>query len=178
MALSVSVGLSKKVGLPAYGSLGASCHVEFELDGGFPPDNHEAFLAQVRQAYAACTQAVEEQLAQPPALSAAAALPTGPVNGVEHANGHANGYRRHAGTGQYRGNGSGGPRPATVNQLRALHAIAGRQGVDLVGLLQERFGLEQPEALSIRAASQLIEELQSAGAGNQRWRGRPATAAA
>src|SRR5687767_219737 len=33
MPLTLNVGLTKKMGLPDYGSLGASCHVEVELDG-------------------------------------------------------------------------------------------------------------------------------------------------
>mgnify|MGYP003351377640 CR=1 FL=1 len=33
MGVKLSVGLQKKVGLPEFGSLGASCHVEFEIVG-------------------------------------------------------------------------------------------------------------------------------------------------
>ncbi len=32
MAVKVSCGLQKKIGQPDYGSLGASCQVEFEID--------------------------------------------------------------------------------------------------------------------------------------------------
>ena len=31
MAMKISVGLQKKVGQPNFGSLGASCHVVFEI---------------------------------------------------------------------------------------------------------------------------------------------------
>jgi len=33
MPTKVSAGLSKKQGLPDYRSIGASCHVELEVDG-------------------------------------------------------------------------------------------------------------------------------------------------
>ena len=33
MALKLNVGLAKKVGMPDYGSVCASCYVESELDG-------------------------------------------------------------------------------------------------------------------------------------------------
>ena len=35
MPVRINVGLTKKVGQENFGSLGSSCHVEFELDGGY-----------------------------------------------------------------------------------------------------------------------------------------------
>ena len=57
MPVKVNIGLSKKVGLPDYGSLGASAHVEFELDGGYDNGSTDKFQDAVRRAYAACRQA-------------------------------------------------------------------------------------------------------------------------
>ena len=34
MPMRLLAGISKKMGLPNYGSLGATCHVEVELDAG------------------------------------------------------------------------------------------------------------------------------------------------
>ena len=63
MPVKVNIGLSKKVGLPDYGSLGASAHVEFELDGGYDNGSTERFQDAVRRAYVACRAAVEAELA-------------------------------------------------------------------------------------------------------------------
>jgi hypothetical protein len=53
------------------------------------------------------------------------------------------------------------PRPATASQVKAIRAIAARRKIDLVGLLRERFGLSTADALGIRQASALIDELKS-----------------
>ena len=64
MALTVSVGLSKKMGLPNYGSLGASCNVQFELDASLLQTDPAALQQQVRNSYSACAQAVNDELAR------------------------------------------------------------------------------------------------------------------
>src|ERR1700723_1435648 len=64
MPLTVNVGYSQKLGRPDFGSVGASCHVECELDGQLAFDDPEQFQSKVRELYTACAQAVEEQLSQ------------------------------------------------------------------------------------------------------------------
>ncbi len=136
MAVKLSVGLQQKVGQPDYGSLGASCHLEFEIDRSLLESDRDGFQQQVRSAFAACQQSVNDQLAQP-------ANPPAP-NGNGHSNGHQD--RPAAGT-------------ATQSQVRAIFAIARRQQVDPATVARERFNVERPEDLSIREASSLIDEL-------------------
>jgi hypothetical protein len=62
MPLKIQVGISKKVGLPDYGSLGASCSMEVELDQSFNSGDTGALQQQLRQVYRACRQAVEVEL--------------------------------------------------------------------------------------------------------------------
>ena len=159
MPLTLNVGVSKKIGQPDYGSLGASCHVEVELDAGLLCGDSELLQQRVRQAYAACGQAVNDELAR---------HQHGPtqVNSTpgSRSNGHAgntNGANANGGSSNGRPARRDGPRPATVSQVRALNAIAERQQFDLAKFLADRFQVQTADQLSIREASDLIDELKS-----------------
>lgn len=76
MPLKLNVGLTKKVGLPNYGSLGASCHLELELSASLLHDDLDGFHKQVKSAFVACAQAVNDELTRcQPTTSPQPALP-------------------------------------------------------------------------------------------------------
>ena len=149
MAAKLSVGLQKKVGLPNYGSMGASCHVEFEVDPAWIDTDPDRFRRKVHQAYDACHQAVQERLAREKNDGFSNPDLRNPPNaesaGRETAS-DSRPQRRHTGS-------------ATQNQLRAIFALARRQRIDPHRLASERFDVDRPEELSIREASTLIDEL-------------------
>lgn len=64
MSLVLNVGISKKLGLPDYGAIGAVCNVTIELDAAMLTDDVDGFHRHVRDAYAACAQAVDGELAR------------------------------------------------------------------------------------------------------------------
>ena len=61
MAIKINVGVSKKIGLPDYGSAGGHCNIEIEADNSIL-DNAEQFLQRVKDAYEVARQSVEEEL--------------------------------------------------------------------------------------------------------------------
>src|SRR5262245_30062276 len=78
MPLRLNVGVSRKIGLPEYSSAGASCHIELELEARLLESDLPGFHAQVRDAYLAAHQAVDDELARlqgqdPPACERATA---------------------------------------------------------------------------------------------------------
>lgn len=64
MPLTLQIGLTKKLGLPDYGSVGAMCNVSVELDGSLLHDDLEGSHRHVHNAYVACSQAVNDELAR------------------------------------------------------------------------------------------------------------------
>lgn len=157
MPLKLHVGVSRKVSLPDYGSVGASLSVEVEVDSTLLERDLDGFHARVRDVYVAAHQAVDDELVR---LQGPVGIPREPSNSPPRPapNGHAGGDgptdRPVAGRSRPR-------RPATENQVRAIRSIASRQHADLDGLLRE-YGVDRPEGLSIRQASELIDALKTA----------------
>jgi len=167
MPMRIKVGLAKKVGQPDFGSLGASCDIELELDGSLLFNDLEGLQQKIQSAYVACRQAVNDELAgqrraAEPLLSDANAGTNGhsqpAINGKQAQHPSENGTNRT--NGQRNGQATSGKhRAATTSQVRALHAIATRQGFNLTERLRERFGLFRAEDLSISEASRMIDDL-------------------
>jgi hypothetical protein len=146
MPTKLSIGFSKKIGTPHYGSLGASCSVEVEIDNGCLQGNADMFRRAAQTAFQNCRDAVEDQLAHSKA-------PTNGTNGVASpspAYATRNGHHTRVSN-----------RRATTSQVRAIRAIAKQADVDLSGFLKERFQTESPEDLSLPDASRLIDELKN-----------------
>ena len=165
MPMTVKVGLAKKIGQPEFGSLGASCDIELELDGGLLFNDLEGLQQKIQSAYVACRQAVNDELAgrcrieQSPRSDAAMGTNghcQPPSNGNQQRIPKGNGSNQTNGRSQ---SGNGKRRAATVSQVRALHAIATRQGFDLTERLREQFNLYRAEELSVSEASRLIDDL-------------------
>ena len=156
--LKLIVGVSRKVGLPGYGSAGASCQIEVELASGLLAQDPEAFHDQVRRAYAAAHQAVNDDLAQFQALSDPPVRLNGHTRfegrwGVPSATGYA----------ETKGDATRPVRPATAGQLQAIAAIARRREIDLEDLLLS-FDVDRPQELTVTQASGLIDRLRAATA--------------
>ena len=160
MPLTLHVTTSKKVGLPEYGSLGASCSVAVELEGSLLFDDLEGFHQKVRQAYVACAQAVNDELArQQPSDNQAANQPTAATSAdpatsaATNGNGHRNGS-----------NGGG----ASQKQLNYANQLAGQingLGARRLEALANKMFHKPIAGLSSLDASGLIDTLKAIKAG-------------
>lgn len=160
MPMKLNVGLSRKVGEPNYGSRGASVNLELELDNSLV-EQPERLRDRIRQLYQLAKASVDEELnahSQEPANGASNGHSFDRYRTNGNSNGASNG---HAANGH-------GPRQATSSQVKAIHAIAGRNRIDVARLVQDRFNVQRPDDLSISDASTLIDELKAVPAGASR----------
>jgi len=169
MPLTLNVGISRKLGLPDFGSVGATCNVSVELDAALLTREPDAFQRHVRNAYAACSQAVNDELARQTTPGMAAPSGSGVPTAAAAPNGHGNGAAQAAaGNGNGNGNGTSGNGNGThaasqkqmgyVNQLaRQIRGLGVRKLDSLTGKM---FG--KPLAgLSSLDASSLIDTLKA-----------------
>jgi hypothetical protein len=161
MPLKLNVGLSRKVGDANYGSRGASVNFETELDSSLAGD--PAKLQQrIRDLFNLCRSAISEE------LNGGNGHFQQPV--VQNGNGHQR--PNHAINDSQQppverpaqpANGSSKLRLATVSQIRAIRGICGRRRLNLDQMLTARFHVRRPEELTLRDASDLIDELKGEG---------------
>jgi hypothetical protein len=153
MPMTINVGLNRKIGLPDYGSAGASCNVQFEADHGLLDRDLDEFQDRVQRAFTACRQAVQDELAReqpvgtaPPAAEAKAGNGTATNGNGRNGNGHQ----------------------ATSKQLDYAKRLAGQiRGVGirrLEALAEKMFG-RPLAALTSLDASSLIDTLKKIKAG-------------
>ena len=166
MPIKLNVGVSRKVGLPDYCSVGASCNLELELDTALLEKDLEGFHARIREAYVAAQQAVHDELARLHAQRTDAPERTGEL--VHVGSSPRNGFSRTNGSEErrrFQGERSRTVKPATPNQVKAIVAISRNQDTDLAGLLRHEYKVDRPEDLTFWQASELIDLLKAPAEG-------------
>ena len=173
MPIAINVGLSKKVGLPDYGSLGASCNVDIELDAALLQTDPEAFQRHARNAYDACRRAVQEELARHQAAPSSAPVnhppaTTGNAGGNGNGNGNGNGHANANTSNGQNGNGRGNGHTASEKQLTYIRQLAGHikgLGVRRLEALSQKMFAKPVVGLTSLDASGLIDALKGIKAG-------------
>lgn len=141
MPMKLNVGLSRKMGESNYGSRGANVNVEIEVESALAGDAAR-LRERIRQVFGLVRDSLAEELGNGTSTSVESQAKPEPAGNGQQKNGNA-------------------PRAATQSQVKALFAITKSQGLNLNQLLRERFRIGKPEQLSIREASQLIDELKA-----------------
>ena len=163
MPMRLNIGLARKVGLPEYSSICASCNVEVELHGSMVFDDLEGFHRHVRQAFVACQQAVNDQLARQqqgePALAAPAKQPAPQAENAASPNGNGS-------TGN--GNGAANGHQASEKQMSYIQQLSQQirgMGVRRLEALASRMFSKPMVSLTSFEASSLIDTLKAIKAG-------------
>ena len=168
MPTKINLSVARKLGTANYGSLSACCGVEFEADSGLLHSDIEGFHRHVRNAYAACRDAVLQELARQQSAEAStngsngqtyAESPAqpGPTANAKPQNGNGNGHRDST-------NGHGASEKQLEYARQLAKSIEGMGVRRLETLAQKIYG--KPVAgLSSFDASGLIDTLKSIKAG-------------
>jgi hypothetical protein len=138
--MRIIVGLTKKIGLPGYGSLAATCQVESAELSSVPSAGD--FAARVERVFASCRDAVEAELR------------------IHQPRPDREARQRSEGRLNYNGN---GVRPVTPRQLNVLRTLASKSRHSR-SELDRIFGGKAMDALSIVEASTAIDRLKGVGA--------------
>lgn len=164
MPMSINVGSSKKIGLPGFGSVGATCNVTFEADHNLLDRNLEEFHQRVKHAFAACRLAVQGQLARETNATAnnggAVRKPAKAVTG----NGAATSRPIRTGNGDCNDNGH----RISNKQLSFIRKLSGQiegLGICRLDVIASKMFSKPLADLSILDGSGLIEVLQNVKAG-------------
>ena len=162
MPMKLNVGLCKKKGQPDFGSLGASCSVEVELDSFLLRHDLAAFHEHVKNAYAACSQAVNDELTRqlgqtgetcqtPPAPAAPNPARSTANPSIASANGN--------------GNGNHGASQKQLDYLQQLARQVKGLGVRRLDELAQRMFSKPLAGVNSLEASSLIDTLKAIKAG-------------
>ena len=146
MAIKAIVSFTQKLGQPDYGSVGAGCEIEVELDSALLSRDPSELRGQLDIAYLTCRQAVSTQL-QPFERPASA-----PARALTHSDPSSQRPSR----------------PATQSQQRALWAICNQHGLNLESVCRDEFDVPAADCLSIAQASSLIDKLKTEVVGGAR----------
>ena len=140
MAIRANVSFSQKHGQPDFGSVGAGCSIEVELDSTLLSKDPAQLQEQLVVAYLTCRQAVQQQLT--PFEQSESVLSHASVQS------NTNGRKRPS-------------RPATQSQQRALWAICNNHALNLEAVCRDEFDVPAADCLSISQASSLIDKLKN-----------------